>query len=1311
MRFMRWLLWLFGGLSALLALAIMLLFLAANTHYGRTAIEKSIVVFSDGLVQVSGLDGHFPGQLAMASMVLQDVDGTWLTVDDLMLDWQFSKLLSGELVINRLQVGNIKLEHLPASKKVAKSNWSLPAMTIDLSSLIVERLELAASVYGQAANFAINGRLKLSKINQADIDLHINRLDQQGAYRLQANLTDGVLDAHLSVQEAATGTLARLAGLTNQGDLNLNASLSGQLAAIHSHLALTLDDLQMQLGGYINWPQTSVDLLLTAKSTALQLRSDLAWQALVLNLRLTGLLTELNVNGGLQLDKLDVGSTDINKLAINVQGTNGQLKLEGELAGIDLLPAEPLMFQATVDLAKPDFPATLTLHHGLISAKGQATMQGGQANATMDVTLPNLQPVAALAGINIAGSANLNLKYANKQLAMAGQLNFGSADQLWAKVLGEAAKFDLDMTIQGDDLKLTGLHLNGKALSLTVIGGLIAGDADFNWQAQLEKFAGNAERFTSQGRLYGRLDDLSLSSALKGELSSPVASLAANLQLQHLPYRPEGGMTLGGMLLREPVDLKLTINSPELNFLNIAIDKAHWQSANAIGSLAFSHGSSLPMGNIDIKIERLADLQALLKQPITGSAHASLETVRQNKQVQTKLTLVAINAGLKGRGVIEQTRLTLNINDLVGKHQLDGLLDLKGFTIGTQIGSGQIKFKGALDALSVQMTAATQAADAVQLTAAALLNTDNSRLLFNALTVNWHQQSMRLLTPANISYRDGLSVDRLRLGVQHAELALAGRITPDLALTAELHQASAELLSLFMPIPEISGTINANANVHGSLTQPIGQLHIAAEQLQFKDNQGLPPAQFTASAQLRGETVDLDATLKAGSNIDIRLTGQAPMKHTGLLALHSEGALDLKLFNPVLNVSGRRISGQLTANVQLAGKWSSPVISGSAQINHGEWQDFTNGIGINAINAALLIEDGALRIVKMEAHAGQGIISVTGSIGLLTAGMPVNLTIKANNARPLAGDNLTVNLDADLLLEGMALEQMTASGRIHLNRVDIQIPERLPTGIAILKLSTDPPTIVTASSKENSQLLLNLTIEAPREIFIRGRGVNAELGGTVLVTGDLNHPHPDGDFKLRNGQYTLAGQVLVFNQGSVGFDNNSLTNPTLNFVALSTRNNITATVTVSGSVQQLNIALSSLPVLPQDEVLANLLFGKGAASLSPLEMVQITAALASLTGVTTGIGDPLESARKLLGLDRLSVGGVNPTLEAGRYIAPGVYLGAKQGIIGGTPQPIIQIDVTKNLKFEAGVGSGAAASSSEGSTSTNSVGVIYQIDY
>ena len=93
--------------------------------------------------------------------------------------------------------------------------------------------------------------------------------------------------------------------------------------------------------------------------------------------------------------------------------------------------------------------------------------------------------------------------------------------------------------------------------------------------------------------------------------------------------------------------------------------------------------------------------------------------------------------------------------------------------------------------------------------------------------------------------------------------------------------------------------------------------------------------------------------------------------------------------------------------------------------------------------------------------------------------------------------------------------------------------------------------------------------------------------------------------------------------------------------------------------------MTSVPSLPPDEAMALLLFGKPASGLSAFELAQAAQGLAELTGQASGTG-MLSRLRTGLGLDRLSVGsgsGANSpvSLEAGRYVAPGVYVGARQG--------------------------------------------------
>ncbi len=147
--------------------------------------------------------------------------------------------------------------------------------------------------------------------------------------------------------------------------------------------------------------------------------------------------------------------------------------------------------------------------------------------------------------------------------------------------------------------------------------------------------------------------------------------------------------------------------------------------------------------------------------------------------------------------------------------------------------------------------------------------------------------------------------------------------------------------------------------------------------------------------------------------------------------------------------------------------------------------------------------------------------------------------------------------------------------------------------------------------------------------------------------------------------------------------------------------------------------------------MARLLFGESASQLSALQVVQIGAALAQLTGGGGGL-NPLAKLQKSLGLDRLTVGtaptgGTNPgaasgpanpqnsgyQVEAGRYVSSRVFVAVKQSTTGFS-QLVVDVDLTKHLKLQTRIGTGGATA--QGTTTPendqgSSVGLAYQFEY
>jgi translocation and assembly module TamB len=279
---------------------------------------------------------------------------------------------------------------------------------------------------------------------------------------------------------------------------------------------------------------------------------------------------------------------------------------------------------------------------------------------------------------------------------------------------------------------------------------------------------------------------------------------------------------------------------------------------------------------------------------------------------------------------------------------------------------------------------------------------------------------------------------------------------------------------------------------------------------------------------------------------------------------------------------------------------------------------------------------------------------------------------------------------------------------------EIGIPNRMPVSVPVLevRVAGAPPPSPPAPPPA---IGLDLTVAA-HKVVVRGRGLFAELAGSVRVEGSTAAPRPLGRFQMVRGNLSLAGQSLAFDKGEVGFDGGSLTDPSLDFVATSETSSLSASLSITGTASKPKITLSSTPQLPQDEVLAQLLFHRSSASLSPFEIAAAASSLAELSGAAPGGGDPLGGIRQRLGLEQLSLGtgpSGNAALQVGRYITPRVYVGVKQGAGSNSSQARVEIDITRGLKVVGTVGTGTNATpgATPADSAGTSLGLKYQFDY
>ena len=515
----------------------------------------------------------------------------------------------------------------------------------------------------------------------------------------------------------------------------------------------------------------------------------------------------------------------------------------------------------------------------------------------------------------------------------------------------------------------------------------------------------------------------------------------------------------------------------------------------------------------------------------------------------------------------------------------------------------------------------------------------------------------------------------------------------------------------------LGGNLSGTAQVTGKLSDPAARFDIrgAGVRATALDEAGLSPLEVSAAGSYGNNAVVLSQVTVAGPQ-GLRVSGSGRVPLTGSsIDVSVSGEAPLSLANRFLADRGTQVSGTVSLSASITGALQQPVIRGMFSTIGATVVDPEANIQLNdiAVMGAIDGEQVTLRSASAALSTG-GRISASGTVSTnAAAGFPADLRIVLDNARYVDGTMVIATVSGNLAMTGALTRDPLLSGTINVDRAEIMVPENLAGGAAQIDVKhIKPPKAVQETLRRArandgtpvpqgrpSVVRLDINVSAPNQIFIRGRGLDAEIGGSVRLTGPVTNIQPVGAFRLIRGRLSILGQRITFDEGEVTLVGDL--DPFLNFVARSEGDDITVFITVRGRVSDLDISFSSQPTLPEDEVLARLIFKRSLGELSPLQIAQLAAAAAELAGGSnTSLLGSLRSATGLDDLDVVTDSEGNAAVRAGRYIRDNIYLGVEAGA-KGTTRGTINLDITDDLKAKGAVGSDG----------DSSVGIFYEKDY
>jgi translocation and assembly module TamB len=518
----------------------------------------------------------------------------------------------------------------------------------------------------------------------------------------------------------------------------------------------------------------------------------------------------------------------------------------------------------------------------------------------------------------------------------------------------------------------------------------------------------------------------------------------------------------------------------------------------------------------------------------------------------------------------------------------------------------------------------------------------------------------------------------------------------------------------------------------------------------------LPTLSVDGRGTWDGKRADLQVTALGGGETRLDASGGLPVvwkAREGTLGVAPDAPVDARLkadadlarIAALLPTGEDRILGRLTADYTVDGTLTAPRPHGTLRLTGGRYEGAAYDTVIADLEAELVGDGTAFRLTRLDGtDGGDGRLGGSGEVRTGDGGFAYRGDINLKGFRVARRDTLSARADAGINAEGDA-SGGRISGAVKILEADATLPSSLPPSVPNVPVTEinvpgapPPGADQAANAPAAAPVALAIAVDAPGRILVHGRGLDSEWRGNLDVGGTVAAPAVTGTLSVVRGSLSVAGKRFPIDRGTVTIPPGAMTDPIIQIEATLPGADVVAKAVIEGPVSAPRLTLTSDPALPQDEILSRVLFGRNVSSLSPMQAVTLAQSALELSGKTGSGGGPLDRVRRFLGLDRLDVGssdepgtasaagstgstsGGGPTaaesgtsgamggalsgsaLSAGRYIAPGVYVGVRQGVSGGSPAATVDVQISPSLSLESSVG---------GSGGGGGVGLNYRRDY
>lgn len=365
--------------------------------------------------------------------------------------------------------------------------------------------------------------------------------------------------------------------------------------------------------------------------------------------------------------------------------------------------------------------------------------------------------------------------------------------------------------------------------------------------------------------------------------------------------------------------------------------------------------------------------------------------------------------------------------------------------------------------------------------------------------------------------------------------------------------------------------------------------------------------------------------------------------------------------------------------------WQGPYNELAYQID-AEWQGGSLqlpilGLEARDLNVAMSLAQDQRLTLAGTGHFGDGRIDWRGSLDPSEQPWPISAQIDLQQATLLQRPEVQSAATGQLEVAG-TWPELLLSGDLALNELEVNLNRMVGSNIPQLEIHNEPQV-----EPPLWPLTMDIGITTAGFARISGNGLTAQLSGDVRLLGTPDAINTEGALTIESGQFNLLTRNFVLTEGQLRLIDETIH---LNIVATHQRGDVMIEAMLRGPIDALELSLRSDPVLPEDEIVAQLLFGKAVQNMTPWQALQLASAINQLRGGESL--DLLLATRDTLGLDTLEIETTEDEeapaiLRIGRYLNSRVYLeldtelDAERSLSGR-----VEVELTPNLFLETQTG-------------------------